>query len=90
MGARRGIERHRPEYRGLIPADDLIEQAAQPRVVHSVQPVGGRVDVCEDGEPGRGQIHHEDRAFAALWLERTRGEVWRRRAQVLEIQAAGA
>jgi heme exporter protein C len=29
-------------------------------------------------------------AFAALWLERTRGEVWRRRAQVLEIQAAGA
>ncbi|HUZ14300.1 MAG TPA: heme ABC transporter permease CcmC [Caulobacteraceae bacterium] len=29
-------------------------------------------------------------AFAALWLERTRGEVWRRRAQALEVQAAGA
>jgi heme exporter protein C len=29
-------------------------------------------------------------AFAALWLTRTRGEVWRRRAQSLEMQAAGA
>ena len=29
-------------------------------------------------------------AFAALWLERTRAEVWRRRAQALELQAAGA
>jgi heme exporter protein C len=28
-------------------------------------------------------------AFAALWLERTRGEVWRRRAQSLALQAAG-
>jgi len=28
-------------------------------------------------------------AFGALWLERTRGEVWRRRAQSLALQAAG-
>src|SRR6202789_3951969 len=28
-------------------------------------------------------------AFAALWLARTRGEVWRRRAQSLASQAAG-
>ena len=28
-------------------------------------------------------------AFGALWLERTRGEVWRRRAQSLSLQAAG-
>jgi heme exporter protein C len=28
-------------------------------------------------------------AFAALWLERTRAEVWRRRALTLEVQAAG-
>jgi heme exporter protein C len=28
-------------------------------------------------------------AFGALWLERTRIEVWRRRAQALEVQAAG-
>jgi len=28
-------------------------------------------------------------AFAALWLERTRGEVWRRRAQSLALHAAG-
>jgi heme exporter protein C len=28
-------------------------------------------------------------AFAALWLQRTRGEVWRRRAQSLALQAAG-
>jgi heme exporter protein C len=28
-------------------------------------------------------------AFAALWLERTRAEVWRRRAQSLAVQAAG-
>jgi heme exporter protein C len=28
-------------------------------------------------------------AFAALWIERTRGEVWRRRAQSLAVQAAG-
>ena len=28
-------------------------------------------------------------AFAALWLERTRAEVWRRRAQSLALQAAG-
>jgi len=28
-------------------------------------------------------------AFGALWLERTRGEVWRRRAEALEVQAAG-
>ena len=27
--------------------------------------------------------------FAALWLERTRGEVWRRRAQSLALHAAG-
>jgi heme exporter protein C len=27
-------------------------------------------------------------AFAALWLERTRAEVWRRRAQSLAVQAA--
>ncbi|MFI4976446.1 MAG: heme ABC transporter permease [Caulobacterales bacterium] len=29
-------------------------------------------------------------AFGALWLERTRAEVWRRRAQSLAVQAAGA
>ena len=29
-------------------------------------------------------------AFAALWMVRTRAEVWRRRAQVLAMQAAGA
>jgi len=29
-------------------------------------------------------------AFGALWLERTRAEVWRRRAQALEVRAAGA
>jgi heme exporter protein C len=29
-------------------------------------------------------------AFGALWLERTRTEVWRRRAASLELQAAGA
>jgi heme exporter protein C len=28
-------------------------------------------------------------AFGALWLQRTRGEVWRRRAQSLALQAAG-
>jgi heme exporter protein C len=28
-------------------------------------------------------------AFVALWLQRTRGEVWRRRAQSLALQAAG-
>jgi heme exporter protein C len=28
-------------------------------------------------------------AFGALWLERTRAEVWRRRAQTLAVQAAG-
>jgi heme exporter protein C len=28
-------------------------------------------------------------AFAALWLQRTRGEVWRRRAQSLALQAVG-
>ena len=28
-------------------------------------------------------------AFGALWLERTRAEVWRRRAQSLAVQAAG-
>jgi heme exporter protein C len=29
-------------------------------------------------------------AFGALWLIRTRAEVWRRRAQVLAVQASGA
>jgi len=29
-------------------------------------------------------------AFAGLWLERTRAEVWRRRALALEVRAAGA
>ena len=29
-------------------------------------------------------------AFGALWIERTRAEVWRRRALSLELQAAGA
>ncbi|MGH6971096.1 MAG: heme transporter HemC, partial [Caulobacteraceae bacterium] len=28
-------------------------------------------------------------AFGGLWLVRTRGEVWRRRAQSLAVQAAG-
>jgi len=28
-------------------------------------------------------------AFGALWMEQTRSEVWRRRAQALEVQAAG-
>ena len=28
-------------------------------------------------------------AFGALWLERTRAEIWRRRAQVAAVQAAG-
>src|SRR5580658_6460712 len=28
-------------------------------------------------------------AFGALWMEQTRAEVWRRRAQALEVQAAG-
>ena len=28
-------------------------------------------------------------AFGALWLERTRAEIWRRRAHVAAVQAAG-
>jgi heme exporter protein C len=28
-------------------------------------------------------------AFGALWLERTRAEIWRRRAQIAAVQAAG-